>query len=58
VIRSLGLLHGLESFVFVSGNAALKLGGKVDILDVLRYIADADTAVSGTYVELSVRKNI
>ena len=58
VIRSLGLLHGLQSFLFVSGNAALRLSGKVDITDVLRYIAEADAAVSGTYVELSVRKNI
>jgi anti-sigma regulatory factor (Ser/Thr protein kinase) len=58
VIRSLGLLRGLQSFLFVSGDAALMLAGKVDTLDVLRYIAGADTAVSGTYVELSVRKNI
>jgi hypothetical protein len=58
VIRSLGLLRGLQSFLFVSGNAALRIAGRVDIVDVLRYIAEADTAVSGTYVELSVRKNI
>lgn len=57
VLRSLNQLK-IEAFQYQSGTAKLAFVGKVDAIDISRYISDTQTEVGGMYVEIEVRKSV